>query len=351
VSRILIYDRFGTDPTEVLGVVSSMEWNDTDISEAKIKIPLADVNEDIIKMGNMVYIETKDIPEWGGVVMPPLAWRDDGVELTVKNPNFYLARRVPVKAFAKRHTTGYMAAKLIRGARKRGFMPIRAKDPHIDESGVKVRDVVREELTVLENLRQLAKAGGFEFWLDPVKHAGELYYEFNWQRRKRRRGGSIEIGGNAAWGNPAITLSGDVITVWHVTETEKQIGEGARVLLTAEEAKAEYGHWEGQLSVPTIDSGKERSAAFRRKAQDEGRPEERYRIQVEIGAGNKFVLSEQIRPGHIHWLYGPDYGFAEGVRGTKTRVRILHVGYKENQGYLDVVAQKWLGSEKKEWIP
>lgn len=352
-NRVLVFNRYGDYPIEAECKVSSMEWNDTDITEAKIVFPLSfvDSNEEILNVGNIVYIETEDVAEWAGVLMLPITWGDEGVEVTAKNPNYYLARRNVVDVLDKSHTAGAAALIMINDAKKRGFMPIEAKPQNVDASGEHFKDFVREELTVLENLRRLARAGGFEFWIEPVIERGRIHFDFHWQKRKRHRGAPIEIGGNAAWGSPAVILSGDVITVWHVTETEKQVGAGSRVLLEAEEAKENYGHWEGNLSVPRINSGKQRSGVFRRAVQENGRPETRYMVQVEIGAGNKFILSEEIKPGHIHWLYGNKYGITDGVRGTQERVRVLHVEYRENQGYLTVVLQKWDGVERKEWIP
>lgn len=355
-SRVLIFNQFGSNPREVDARIEYMEWNDTHVTDARLSMALTDskLKQRLLKKGNMILIETADIQKWAGVIMTPTSWRSDRVEFTAKSHLYYLARQVPTGTFNLDMTAGALALRMIWSARVRaGFSPFITREQRVDTGGQAAVGKVRRFYTVLDNLRHLARKNGFEFWLNPRITGGELKFHLNWQQRKQKRGGSIEIGenGNAAWGNPAVVESGDLITAWHVEETEMGGKGNRRVFLVADKAAAKFGHWEGVATVKRIDSGKERTPEFQRTVQEHGRPEKRYRIQVQIGAGNKYKLSREIEPGSIHWLYGPDMDFTKGRQGTIKRVRVTDMAYKENDPFLDVVAKEWTGALYENWIP
>ena len=351
-SQILIFDQKGLNPVEVDGQILRMSWHDHEVSEARLSIPLVSpkLNQDLLRPGSMVYIQTQGLQDWTGVVMLPQAWYQDHVEITAKSMMYYLARRYPWQSYEIGMTPGATAMRMLRGAKRRGFLPVYLDRQNVRTDGPVLKDVLDMELSILENLTGLAERTGFEFWLSPQLVNGSLQAFFHWQKRKEVLGSPIEVGegGNAFWGIPSMTCSGELVTAWYVSEEEKQRADGSRVFLQTSLPRVLYGHWEGVLKVSRINAGKARSREFIHAVQEYGKPEVRYRMLVEIGRG---ALSAEIAPGSLHLLHGPDTGFFGGKRGTSTKVRVLVMSYSSGTGLLDVVAQEWKDAEDPSWVP
>lgn len=348
-AQVLIFDIHGNDPVEVDVEVERLEWANQRVTEARFIFPgkSSKLTDDIIGPGRMVLALVEGIQPWGGVLWPPYSDRERGITLNVKSAQHYLASRFPHHTYDKDLTAGQSVVRMIRGSKLRGFSPINIDTAHIRLDGPPAKGHVRSELTILDNMKRLARRNGFEFWLDPTFINGNLRFDLFWRKRKNRLGSPIEIGRNASWGSVGSTLSGTIATAFYVTERDRQREQGRRTLIETNTPKELYGHWETAISVDIIHMGKQISRELQRAIQDAGKPSVRYRYFVKIDG----LLSKEIEPGSLHLLNGPDMGFSNGQRGTSTTVRTMNVEYSEKSGMLDVLSKEWRGTEVNEWIP
>lgn len=350
-AQILMFDKHGLNPFEMDGEVTQMGWSDRSVTEARLTIPLSTANTgkiafDKSMIARMVYIRGDDIPEWGGVIWTPISFEAGVIKLTAFSGLYYLDGRLPVMTDDKERTAGAAVVYMIRGSKKRGFLPVLALDAYIDKGGDATKGKIRQENTILENMQRISRRNGFEFWLDPELVDGKLRFFLNWGERKRNEGSPIEVGkyGNATWGNPGKVISGNVVSVWFVEERDIPTGDDNRQIIHTTLSKELYGHWEKKLVVEKISAGKAESAEFKRAVEEFAHPVTKYRFRVRLGAGQ---LSKEVEPGSIHFLNGPGVGFEGGLQGTSTTVRITDTDYQEGRGYVDCIGKEWTDTDKE----
>ncbi len=350
-AQILVFDKHGNNPFEIEAEVTAMGWNDRQVTEAQLTIPMTaaniskiEFNETLIK--RMVFIRTANLPEWGGYLDTPISFDVGKVTVMAKSGLGYLDSRFPHHSYDKEFTSGSMVERMVGGAKKRGFLPVIASKEHINTGGG-TAGKVKHDYTVLKNMQKLSKRNNREFWLDPELVDGDLKFYLYWRRKKQLYGGPIEVGerGNASWGTPnPMTISGNIVTAWYVEERDLPTGERERRLIDTTLPKKLYGHWEDALIVDTLSAGSTWSREFKRAVQNSGRPQTQFRLRVKIETDG---ISNQIEPGSIHLLNGPGVGFTNGKVGISTTVRVTDVEYRASDGYLDVIAREWVDTDQE----
>jgi hypothetical protein len=346
--RTLIYNKDGAEAIEINARVSSVTYGmNGDVTTTSLHIPITDskINKDLITVGNIVVIEDENLPAWGGVLWTPISWGRDALTLEVKSPEFYLEHRVTKREYDPSMLIGSVVRGMIRRSNKDAPLPFVVTN--IDTGGqVGGDDSIKKGEFILDVIQSLQEAHPFEWWIETERRGTKPMFNLYLQPRRQTIGLPIEIGanGNADWATNGMVETGDPISQYVAFTKDAEFAIGAASQFKVNTLFDRHGLWESSVQVEQIPSGggrpEEVKAAIQQNKINRG-----FHIQAFLGS-----LTKSMRPGSVHLLSAPDLGVSAGQRGVNTVVRVDQMSFSSDNGYLEVVAFEYEGTEIKEFI-
>jgi hypothetical protein len=192
--RALIFDRMGRLRTEISPQCQSVGWRLNEVGQAALYLPYVDpaCSADNLHYGNRALIQfANGLPDWGGVLDPPLKCTAEGVHFTAYTAERILSWRRTPKTLSVAGTPGRIFEAAINAMNATG------------PTGVEIGEVygggeARERTYHLENVHSsvitLAREAGMDFALLPVFVGGLLVFRAHWwHQRGQDRSGQVAL--------------------------------------------------------------------------------------------------------------------------------------------------------------
>jgi hypothetical protein len=156
----------------------------------------------------------------------------------------------------------------------------------------------------------------------------------------------IEVGdnGNADWASNGLVENGAPVSQYIAFTKDAEFAIGSASAFRVDTLFDKHGLWEMPVEAEQMPNGGGRPQEVKAAIQ-QNRIIRGFHIQAFLGS-----LTKSMRPGSVHLLSAPDLGYSGGQRGVNTVVRIDQMSFNSENGYLEVVAFEYEGTEIKEYI-
>lgn len=181
---VRVFDHSGRPIAQLKPRYATRSWRLNDIGEARVEIARTSpkVLEPFLRWGNLITIDSDDVPLWGGVILPPMRWTSEGVVINAYSGERLLKNRLlPKNYYAKGAPPGEVFETMIRWVRRAYHVGI---DPgSIFQRGAPTKKEYHYD-DAWESIIDLAKTKYRDFWIEPYFKDGWLRFRANWYRQR-----------------------------------------------------------------------------------------------------------------------------------------------------------------------
>jgi len=310
-------------------------WVKNDYGECDFPLSQSDFKavRKYLELGTLVYIEHDDLPPWGGKILPPFSFNDDG-EIVVKaysGEAFFRLRRTPWSVLWKANSAGALFRRFVVEANRVEDLLIR---PGAIWEGGSAAEDTQDGRLMFDHIQALVKNRKHVWSVEPVldKEIGRLYWEANYAERM---GVDLDF-----WLKEGLNLEKRSqplrLQRWPVNDLFGigQGSDGNRPVFNAidAESRARYGLMQGSQDFDNIDLAgvKANTLATLKEVRH---PRETWQLTLL----NKNGVFRRARTGNTLPLKTQTIGFfSDNEYGNEGRVEVIGMRYSDNSDKMDI---------------
>ncbi len=349
-SLIKFYDFEGRFLDQILSIIkltqdsNSMDSGTLVISNTNIKL-----SEDLIRPGNFVYVEDKNMSDpWIGVITTPTSTNESQTTIALIDPKDILVGLPIISteglglgivslqgiAFAVEHT---------RGTRYKHKFRYTASENHFSSGNAELlRDgVIHLGKDIYSFLNELAEEQNFEWWLEPaISGDGILSIKIRTQDIRKSIGMPLYIPKHGRVQGVGLAYSKKYYTAIGVIDTKRDTPIFKK-LIEFPEIADKFGSRIFIIDINEL-SGREKTTSL-------GQLFKKYRprrtIQLHIDTQHtEIVLS--IKLGSVHNISLGNIGFKDGNRGISLSMRVIAMGYNSGESMISIVLEEFFETDE-----
>lgn len=342
---VRVFNRMGRPLAQLKPYQAARAWRLNQIGRAQVSIPRTStkVDDEFLRFGNLITIESEVAQLWGGVILPPRKWDDDYVTITAYSGERLLqGRALPKNMHSKNSAPGLIFKEIIEYVH-------REYQPNLDIGQIKRRGRAVSKRYQFDDVwgavTELAEMAQNDVWIEPYYDKNRwLRFKANWyEQRGKDLSGKVALIENVNMrGVTGLTESGEILNHWIY------FGPGDKETIAVGEyvdrrLAGLHGRWTGVQSVADPHDHKTLKEMAQERVEETKYADQIFRAncQDKDAVGETTGLWLAFEPGDIVRLESHTVGFSpEGELGFRGKAQVISCSLNEAQGYMPIVAQE-----------